>query len=379
MDNNSVKKVLTFKSGNFVFSRKFRAEDLAGLLAESHAIYRAVADLPVLPGWAAVLEEDLIRRSIFGTAALEGNPLKEAEVAEIISDPPSQKKKEQAETEIRNLREAYRFITEMDITRDQPFALDEALVKKIHAAVTTGLRYDRNVPGAYRNHKVQVGDADHGGVYTPPKCLPDIESLMREFTVWLNSTEMKGLDPLLRAALSHYHLALIHPFGNGNGRTARILEAMFMKASGIKYVPIMLSNCYYRHMDDYFAAFSITRKDKDHDVTHFLKFVLEGVKESVNEIRERITRMVRQLVVRHHISALRTSKHLTQRQFDLLRLLLETPTPFTLRDLSVALPFRALYSNVSERTARRDVEKLADMKLLTQADNKFGLNLNCLD
>jgi len=379
MDNDNVRKVITFKSGNFFFSRKFRAGDLVGLLAESHAIDRAIADLPVLPGWVTVLEEDLIRRSIFGTAALEGNPLKEEEVAEIISDPQSRKQNEQAEAEIRNLREAYRFITGMDVTREQTLALDEALIKKIHAAVTKEISYDRNVPGVYRNHKVQVGDAAHGGIYTPPKCLPDIEALMREFTVWLDSAEVKGLDSFLRAALSHYHLAHIHPFGNGNGRTARILEAMSMRAAGIKYVPIMLSNYYYRHMDDYFAAFSITRKDKDHDVTHFLKFVLEGVKDSLNEIRERITRMVRQLVVRQHITALRSNQHLTQRQFDLLSLLLDTPTPFTLKDLSRAILFRPLYRIVSERTARRDIDKLVGMKLLTHDDGRYGLNLNCLE
>jgi Fic family protein len=96
------------------------------------------------------------------------------------------------------------------------------------------------MPGQYRNHIVKVGNADHGNVYTPPKCLADIENLMREFLEWINSDSITSLNPILRAGLAHYNMGLIHPFGDGNGRTARLIEALLMKSSGIRYVPIML-------------------------------------------------------------------------------------------------------------------------------------------
>lgn len=140
------------------------------------------------------------------------------------------------------------------------------------------------MPGQYRNHIVKVGNADHGNVYTPPKCLADIENLMREFLEWINSDSITSLNPILRAGLAHYNMGLIHPFGDGNGRTARLIEALLMKSSGIRYVPIMLSNFYYAHINEYCRAFSLTRKDKEHTVTTFLEFVLKGVIESLYAI-----------------------------------------------------------------------------------------------
>jgi len=120
-------------------------------------------------------------------------------------------------------------------------------------------------------------------IYTPPKCLADIENLMKEFIEWINSNEVIGLDRFIRASLAHYHLGLIHPFGNGNGRTIRIIEAVFLRTSGIKYVPTMLSNYYYKKVDDYYTAFSQARNNTNNDITVFIKFMLEGVIESLSK------------------------------------------------------------------------------------------------
>ena len=65
-----VKKVPTHKSGSFVFSRKFSREELSASLVEMKVLYHTVKDLPILPDIAAHIEAEIIRRSIFGTAAL---------------------------------------------------------------------------------------------------------------------------------------------------------------------------------------------------------------------------------------------------------------------------------------------------------------------
>ncbi|MDY6851503.1 MAG: Fic family protein, partial [Thermodesulfobacteriota bacterium] len=222
MDTNLVKKVMTLKSGKFIFSRKYSQEKLLGLLVEARVLYQTVGDLPILPKLAAQLKEEVIRRSIFGTAAIEGNPLTEEEVGLIISEADQTKETDRARTEIRNLKTAY------DITNGLGWAeaaseLDEEVIRKIHKTITLGIEHKYNVPGQYRNIRVEVGDRGHGGVYVPPKCLPDIEKLLKEFIVWINSGEVTALEPPIRAALAHYYLALIHPFGDGNGRTARIV------------------------------------------------------------------------------------------------------------------------------------------------------------
>ena len=377
MDIETIKKVPTFKSGNFIFSSRHQDPEIETLHVWGLVLYKTVSDLPILPAWSSQLEETLIRRSIFGTAALEGNPLKEDEVGKIIGDKSQPEKSARAEQEIRNLKVAYQFIRELTPTSTPP-VIEEALIKKVHALITAHIEHPYNVPGLYRNHKVQVGDEDHGGVYTPPKCLPDIEKLMQEFILWINGDQMLSTNPYLRAALAHYHLGLIHPFSDGNGRVARIIEALLLRLSGQKYVPTMLSNYYYRNMDEYFRAFSITRKDKESDVSPFIKFVLKGVIDSLDEIKNRITYFIRHLALRDHYAALHREKAIIQRQYDLLTMLLQDLKPFTLPDLFGTSPMNTLYRNVSERTARRDLKKLLEMNLLTCVNDQYTLNLEAL-
>lgn len=374
------RKVLTLKSGRFVFSRRLSDGRLLRLLTEAKVLYATVIDLPILPSLASVLEEELVRRSIFGTAALEGNPLTEDEVGDIIFKPDSIKTKRRAEKEIQNLGVVYDFVAGFQAL-DSVEEVTESTIKQIHKLVTRGIEHESNIPGKYRNKVVKVGDVEHGGVYTPPKCLPDIKMLMKEYISWINSKEILQLGPTKRAALAHYHLGLIHPFGDGNGRTARLVEALLLRLAGIKYVPVMLSNFYYKNIDDYFWAFSNARKNKKHDVTPFVEFVFRGVVDSLNEIKQRVIHFIRKFTLRDHYDSLRGKKVITQRQHDFMILLLDDFSgSFTLGDIFKVSPFKILYRKVSERTARRDLKKLHSEGLLSITDEgKYVCNLRALD
>lgn len=377
MANNTVKKVLTLKSGQFVFSGKFSRRKLDDLLIEEKILYKTVVDLPILPELATRLKEEAIIKSIFSTAAIEGNPLTEERVSEIISEGDVEKRRERAEKEIRNLKSAYDFITSFELS-ESPFELTENIVRKLHCIITKDIKHEHNIPGHYRKNIVKVGDTNHGGIYTPPKILEDVEILMKEFMQWINSKESMGLDPAIRAALAHYHLGLIHPFGDGNGRTARAVEALLLQLAGIKYVSVMLSNFYYRNLDDYFWAFSNSRKHKKNDMTPFLQFVLQGYIECLNEIKEKITFYIRKFTLRDYYANLRKERHITERQHDFLIVLLDYPNPFVLEDLQKTSPLNILYRNVSERTARRDLKKLCGERLLLAQKGKYELNFQVL-
>ena len=369
---------MTFKSGKFVFSRNFSFRELQPLRIEAQILYETVRDLPILPDLATNMEQDLIRRSIFGTAAIEGNPLTEERVGQIISDTNDIHIKERAEQEIRNLKNVYDKIGSLG-TVEGPTLLQEDLVRQIHKIITFNIEDEYNIPGNYRNHLVKVGNRQHGGIYTPPKNLKDIKTLMKAFIEWINSDEVLALDRPIRAALSHYYLGLIHPFGDGNGRTSRFIEALLLQTGGIKYVPAMLSNFYYRNIDDYFWAFSNSIKSKNSSVTPFLKFVLTGFVESLKEVKGRITYLIRKFTLRDYYDFLKKNKHITQRQFDLLTILLDYERSFTLNDLLSEAPFRVLYRKVTDRTARRDLKKLNGWLLERAEDNKYHLDLKALE
>ena len=266
------REFLTFKAGKWKFTAACDSTVIYPLIVRARTMFEAVSAIPLMPEWRSMLKTDLMKRSIFGTAAIEGNPLTEQEVSEELGkDSPPLQDTSRAKCEIRNLRVLYESLNASGITQKP---LTEDLVKSFHAVITDGLAFEDNIPGHYRNSAVKVGDAAHGGVYTPPRERADVMNLMRELFLWLHSEETQKTDPLLLAACVHYYLVRIHPFRDGNGRTARFAEAYILASAGMELVSPMLSNYYYRFRDDYFNVISETAKSGD--MTPFFKFFLSA-------------------------------------------------------------------------------------------------------
>ena len=377
-DKKEIKKVDTYKSGPFGFSLNYDREKLKGQLIKAKVLYTTIAEIPILPDLTSRLEEELIRRSIFGTAAIEGNPLSEEAVNKVLSKEKIKGKIERAEKQIQNLKEAYRIIKGIKPS-SEPLLLQENSIKKLHKIITKDCEGPENSPGQYRGHIVKVGNNEHGGIYTPPKIIEDIKNLMTQFIAWINSPEVLKEDAAIRATLAHYYLALIHPFGNGNGRTARAVEAILLKSAGIKFVPHMLSNFYYKNIDDYFWAFSLSERNDSYDITPFLEFFLKGLVSSLEEIQSTIFWWIRKFTLRDYYTYLRRRKEIIQRQFDLLTLLLEAHEEISLKVLFEKEKFRIIYRKVTERTARRDLKLLETKKLLkVEKNGNFTLNYRVL-
>lgn len=372
---------MTISSGNFPFSNEFDREAVVAKLQVARAHYRAISELPVLPQWAAQLDEEIIRRSIFGTAAIEGNPLNEQQVQEIIKSEIPPASDHQADREIFNLKKAYDFLREARLTAPEPSTpdLSEELLGHMNKIITEGVDYPDHMPGLYRDHRASVGDKAHGGIYIPPKHRKDIKKLMASFIEWINSEEIKAEDPFIRGALAHYHFGAIHPFGQGNGRTARFVESYILSMAGVRYLPPMLSNFYYDHIDDYYRAFRQVQTSKEPRVDGFLMFALNGLLESAITLRSTVYSFIRILIFNQHIDFLRKSKSITIRQHDLLKFLIAGPIySVTLKTILTESPFVTLYRNASEATARRDLKKLAVMGMLTKDEHMYSVNLQHL-
>lgn len=377
MDETLVKTIAISKNDRFYFSRNYDQNKIGLLLKEAEVLYRTIKNLPILPSLASQLDEEIIRRSIFGTAAIEGNPLTEEEVGRILSEKDRDTGKRKAEKEIGNLKIAYNAVDRFEEVHPFPFL--EELIKLIHSKVLEGLT-DTGSEIGYRHKPVKVGDKEHGGTYRAPGSYKDITLLMQEFLSWINSEEVMKENPILRAAIAHYHLALIHPFTDGNGRTARLVEALLLQTSGIRYAPKMLSNYYYQHVDDYYWAFSLSEKNKEKDITPFLEFFLQAMIDSLETVKSRVLTGIRFMVLENYFSSLRRSKNINLRQYDLLCILMENQISVSVPDLHSSTPFAILYRGKSERSVRRDLNNLLKYKLLIQSeDGKYELNMKVLD
>lgn len=373
-----MKEVMTYKSGKFYFSDEYGTEKVKNFLVRAEVLNEIIASLPILPELAASFEPEIMYGSIAGTAAIEGNPLTKEDVKKIAEGLDIQGYAVKDKQEIKNLIKVYKWLHDPLAAKD-PFLLSEDFIRDLHKKITFDIPHKRNMPGNYRNGRVEVGDKAHGGVFVPPKCLEDVSALMAEYIEWINSREVTGLHPLVRAPLAHYYFSVIHPFWDGNGRTARFIEALILKAGGVKYMPRELSNYYYRNMDEYYIAFSNTNKLKK-DVSPFMEFFLEAIVSSMEKIKKIIIDFIRIFSLRDYYTQQNQKKAITKRQFELLSLLLNSPVgfEFSLKDLTLKTPFKLLYLKVTTQTARRDLARLTDMGLLIVEGKKYKLNFRVL-
>jgi Fic family protein len=372
-----MREFLTFKSGKFYFNENYDRLQVDNLLTRATVLNETIVDLPILPELASKIEPEIMYSSISGTAAIEGNPITEEDVQKIAKGEDIEIYTKKDKQEILNLIDAYNLLSGIEVN-EKPFVVTEELICELHKIITSDVPDKDNIPGKYRNGVVYVGDNAHGGIYTPPKILRDIQNLMRELVEWINCEEILYINPFVRAAILHYYFCTIHPFWDGNGRTARLLEAILLQSSNIKYLPRELSNYYYRNVDDYYIAFSKSIKLKK-DITPFLQFSLKSSVESLSKIKEFIIFFIRKFSLRDFYRYEKQNKKLTKRQFELLDFLLDDPVCFTLKDLHNKTPFSILYGRVTTQTARRDLKKLLAQKLIMRdQENKYFLNFRVL-
>ncbi|MCH8929220.1 MAG: Fic family protein [Candidatus Marinimicrobia bacterium] len=368
--NDKIKTVILSNKARFKFSRYFDEEKLYEKLQRVKTLYNA-NQIPIGQKFADALEEEVIRKSIHSTAAIEGNPLTEEEVGEVLDKTDTISLLKDSEKQILNLKLAYVIMKELGVKIGNR-AISEHLILSAHNLITSDLKNEGNIPGQYRRSGVIVGDKEHGGIYKPPRIAKDIKTLMNLYVEWLNSDELMNIDPIYRSAISHYHLGNIHPFGDGNGRTARLIEALLLRNAGYKYAPEMLSNYYYRNLDEYFIIFNATIRDKKQDLTPFIDFMMDGMIWSLENIHQKLMVWVRKIALKDNYLELWNGKALTQRQYDLLTAILSLDDEhfeFSAKSIVNNAPFEQLYRNVQGRAAGRDIAKLEEMKLIVKAES----------
>ena len=380
---NIIKKVLTFKSGNFVFSAKFnddKGSEIAKTFIDVLIAFESIKYIPILPNMASQIEEELIKKSIFSTAAIEGNSLTQEDVDKIVENKKINFSKERFVKEIQNLKTAYNNIKDINVL-DTKIQITQDLIKNYHKIITDGLESETNIPGQYRNTKVIVGNQEHGGTNIPPKIFEDIKNLMEEFVLWINSQEILEMHPIFRACIAHLSLALIHPFGDGNGRTSRIIEAHILKSAGYRFVYTMLSNYYYKNIDEYFITFSKVLKNEDNDISDFILFYLKGMLESIKAIREKIYIIITGLSLQSYLLHLKKTNQISPRQYDFLSIMLDNNKEITEKEILEDINLKMIYKDLSSRTLKRDLEYLVGLNLLelNKDNQKYKINFFVLN
>ena len=355
---------------------------LVRAVERSRTIAETIRDIPVTAGVRRRLSTLNIARAVRGTTAIEGTRISQDEVLAVLEAAPNRRvlppSRARDEREARNARAALEFVQRIART-DPRRPLDEPLIREIHRLTTDGLPYPGNVPGEYRNHAVTVGD------YRPPATGEEVRRLMAEFVQWFNQGEALRWDPIVRAALAHFFVVSIHPFGDGNGRTSRAVESFMLRRAGIHAFGFYsLANFYYEHHHEYIDSLRASMFQATGDLTDFVLFAVEGLAVELAAVRSELLAMVRIMAFRDYarerleeVPSLGEQRR--ARMLELIRRLTEqslrgVPDRQLATDVLVAMA----YGRVGQRTVQRDLRLLLDQQLLIERDGQLVPNVKLM-
>jgi len=241
--------------------------------------------------------------------------------------------------------------------KDEP--LTEELLLTIHRLMTEKTLDILEDAGRFRtNDKVVVADMVEGDIiYTPPSFqeIPEfVESLCDFFN---NDNPRTFIHPIIRGIIVHFMLAFMHPFVDGNGRTARALFYWYMLKEGYKLTEYMsISRVIAKSKSNYEKAFRYVENDGN-DMGYFVAYNLGALEKSFQQLRDYIQRKQRE---KRAASSFMMAGNINQRQALVLQRLKEEPdTIFTVKDVQEQF-------SVSSMTARKDLSDLVQQGYMTE-------------
>jgi Fic family protein len=264
------------------------------LLGEAASKCEHIAGVPLQPETAKRMHQLYLAKGAAATTAIEGNTLTEDEVLKRIEGklelPPS---KEYLGQEVDNIVNACNQIVKELVEGHGTLTLER--VKDFNRQVLRGLTLEKDVvPGEIRAYSVVVGEVYRGA---PAE---DCEVLLRRLCDWLSGPDFQapgnlkhvGIETvyaILEAVVAHVYLAWIHPFGDGNGRTARLVEYALLVVAGVPQPAChLLSNHYNQTRSRYYQQLDHASKSGG-DLLPFIEYAVQGfvdgLREQLNTLR----------------------------------------------------------------------------------------------
>jgi Fic family protein len=346
---------------------------LWALLGEAKSKSEHVARALLKPETSRELLQVFLTKGALSTTAIEGNTLSEEEARRVIDDelklPPS---KQYLATEVQNVIAAYNVVKdELMENPGRPLTTDDILEYNRLILQNLEDHLDENVvPGAFRDYSVTVG----GGVYRAAPAR-DIPFLVDRLCEWMNSDEfhppeerpeLAGPYAIIKAIVAHVYLAWIHPFGDGNGRTARLLELWVLLQAGFPApVTQLLSNHYNTTRTDYYRQ--LNRASQTGQLVPFLVYAARGLVDNLKEQldtvwREEFADRWEQHVYQTFGEVKTVSGH---RRLRLVLDLSKEPGPVPRAQLRRLSPELAeMYAGKTSKTLTRDLNVLKDLDLI---------------
>lgn len=341
-------------------------------LGEAKSKCEHIAKTPLRPSVAKEMHKLYLAKGVRASTAIEGNTLSEEQVLQQIdkglSVPPSQ---EYLKQEVDNLLLACKLITR-GAHRQQLQPLTPERICYLNTLVLRDLPLEPGVVPGEITHQVTVGS--YRGA---PR--EDCLYLLSRLCDWLNGSELNhpSLNPIVQAILksiiAHVYLAWIHPFGDGNGRTARLIEFRLLLEAGVPSpVAHLMSNHYNQTRMEYYRQLSNSSRSGG-DLVPFIEYavngLIDGLQSQLSYVRAQQLDLAWRSVIFNLFKDRNAKPDVRQRQ--LLWEISKSASLLEIPKLTKSNPAIALlYVGMHERTLSRDLEELDKKGVLVFSQDK---------
>lgn len=346
-------------------------------LGECEAIISAICEMPIHPQHHERLLYVSLVKGAQATTAIEGNTLTNEEVERVAEGESLAPSKEYQEREVRNILDAMNSILH-EVVDGRAALITSALIASFHKQVgkELGEHFDA-IPGQLRTDDRVVG---------PYKCPrpDDVVPLVERLCEWLqeqfrySSGEQGFSDAVVQAIVTHVYVEWIHPFGDGNGRTGRLLEFyILLRAGNPDIASHILSNFYNETRAEYYRQLDSANKARD--LSAFIAYAVQGYRDGLRETLSTIQRSQfeigwRNLIYDRFASHRYRKKNVFKRRRDLV-LNLPLDQDLSMDDLLTLTPALARdYSSLTKRTLLRDLKVLIGMGLVITENGRYRVN-----
>lgn len=268
---------------------------VAKALMSIEADRQVVATLPLTAPMLDSLRRTARLLSTHFSTQIEGNQLSPTQVQAVVEGEGNFPGRERDEAEVRHYFAALQFVETLG---RKPAPLAEREITTIHGLVMTG----KAKPTPYRDAQNAIRDARTGRiVYLPPEA-KDVRALMKDLVRWVNTAIAEADVPVpVAAALAHYQFATIHPYFDGNGRTARLLTNLLLHRSDYGLNGIYsLEEYYAANLSQYYEGLAVGKSHNyylsraEGDVTPFVSYFCLGMADAFAKVRARAEQASRQ-------------------------------------------------------------------------------------
>ena len=348
------------------------------MLGECQSKCEHLSKAPLRPETARALHRIYLAKGVQATTGIEGNTLTEEQVLQHIdgklSLPPSAAYLQQ---EIDNILQACNE-TLKQVAAGNPPRLSVERIQYLNACVLNKLYLAEDVePGELRTYSVVVGNVYRGA---PAE---DGAYLLDRLCAWLNGPDFLppvSMEPygtvfaLLRAIVAHLYLAWIHPFGDGNGRTARLVEFEILTVAGLPSpVTHLLSSHYNFTRTEYYRQLDMASKSNG-DILPFISYAVQGFLDGLRDYVEKVWEQHYDIVWQSYVyDRFRShSGEVHKRRRSLVLDLSSAGEAKTKAQISALTPELArAYAQKTDKTLGRDLNELIKMDLLVKEGDRY--------